>query len=85
MNDILAPKKAFIHFGIDITSVRNYVGDFINLEKVPQSEGALVLVSWLSDYYDLVGEEQPGATVIHYDPIPSVNIWDKYQSDRKCF
>ena len=63
-----------MHFGIDITLAHNYVVDFINLKIVSQREGALVLVSRLSDYYDSVGEEQPAATVIHYDPIPLIDI-----------
>ena len=84
-DDIITPKEAFLHFGIDIESVHNYIGDFMNLEKVPQSEGALVLVSWLSDYFDLVGEEQPGAVVIHYDPIPLVDNWGEYKADQNVF
>ena len=78
IDDVINIKESFYHFGIDIEGVNSYIGSYIELDKVPETEGALVLVTWLADYFDMVGEEQPGARVIHYDLILLQEIWEHY-------
>ena len=78
VDDVIDAKQSFFHFGIDIEGAHSYIGSLISMDEVPDTEGALVLVCWLSSYFDLIGEEQPGANVIHYDPILLRDIWEQY-------
>ena len=55
------------------------MGNFTEFEEVPKSRASLLLVCWLADYFDLVGEEQRGSSVVHYDPIPLKEIWEQYK------
>ena len=79
VDDEVNMKTAFEHFGIDIEGCHSYISNFVELHEVPESEASLVLVCWLADYFDLIGEEQPGARVVHYDPIPLKEIWEQYK------
>ena len=74
-------KKAFEHWGIDIDTYHNYIKSFCLLSKVPESEAAIILVVYLADFFDLVGEAQPDVMAIHYDPISYNEMWQDYQND----
>ena len=76
---VLTLESVFDKFGMDLDFYRFHYKSFMNVEAVPDSEGSLVAVSWLSDYFDMVGEQQPDTFEINYDPINLSDIWTEYK------
>ena len=74
-------KDAFYHFGLEIDTYHSYIQSFCVLSKIPQSGAPILACAWLADYFDLVGESQPGVMAIHYDPISKREIYDTYIAD----
>jgi hypothetical protein len=74
-------RDAFEHFGIEMDTVHSYVQSFCVLSAIPESGPAIIASAWLAEYFDLVGEAQPGIMKIHYDPVSKKEIYDTYATD----
>jgi len=74
-------KDAFVYFGMDIDTYHYYIQSFMVISAIPESGPAMVAAAWIADYFDLVGEAQPGLMALHYDPVSKREIYDTYFAD----
>ena len=80
-NECIDQAKAFAHWGMNLDTYQSYVQSFCDVSKIPQSEASIVASAYLADFFDLVGEAQPGVLYIHYDPMTYMEIWETYKDD----
>jgi hypothetical protein len=74
-------RDAFYHFGLEIDTYHFYMQSFCNLSKIPQNGSSIAACAWLADYFDLIGESQPGVMALHYDPVSKREIYETYLQD----
>jgi hypothetical protein len=60
-SQVITIDDAFKHFGIDVDNYHSHIQAFCYVTEIPENESALVCAAYLADYFELVGEAQPGA------------------------
>ena len=70
---------AFGAFGIRINEYHSYINNFCVVSEIPETEQSLVAAAWLTEFFDLVAENQPDVMACHYDPITLWEIYTLYQ------
>ena len=75
-------RDTFEHFGIEMDTYHSYIQSFCVLSAIPETSGpAIIACAWMADYFELVGEAQPGILKIHYDPVSKQEIFESYLND----
>ena len=67
-----------MHFDIDIDGFHSYIQSFCYVTQIPESEASFVATAFLADFFELVGEAQPGAVEIHYNQMSYREIFNEY-------
>ena len=74
-------RDTFDYFALDFNLYEQNLNNFVEVNNIPESEAGFICTTFLMDWFQLAGEQEPNANEIHIDHITHVEVFEEYKSD----
>ena len=74
-------RDAFDHFALDFNLYQQNINSYVEVNNIPDTVTGFICTTFLMDWFQLAGEQEPNSDEIHIDHISHVEVFEEYKSD----
>lgn len=74
-------RAAFDHFALDFNLYEQNINNFVEVVNIPDTPTGYICATFLAEWFQLAGEQEPNADEIHIDVISQTEVFEEYKTD----